>query len=131
MLNLELFDYWNIVKKKLQQREAVKFFKERQIWWMNIGQNLGSESYGKGATFTRPVLIFKKLSADLFLGLPITSKMKEGSWYVSIKHKGQDLNILLNQVRVCDKKRLTNRFGQIDDTDYDKIKTGFVNLYCG
>lgn len=130
MIDSRLFDDWNVVKKNLQQKESVKYFKERQVWWCSIGQNLGSESYGKGKTFTRPVLIYKKFSGELFLGLPVTSKMKQGSWYVSIKHKGQDITVLYNQARIYDKKRLVDRFGEIDDTDYAKIKTGFMSLYC-
>ena len=128
--DLELFDEWNIVKKKLQQRHTVKFFRERQVWWCSIGQNLGSESYGKGKTFTRPVLIFKKLSGEMFLGLPITSRAKQGSWFVPIRHKGQEITILLNQTRVYDKKRLIDRFGEVDDADFDKINIGFRSLYC-
>lgn len=130
MINLNLFDDWNIVKKNLQQKESVKFFRERQIWWCSIGQNLGSESYGKGKTFTRPVLIFKKLSGELFLGLPVTSKIKLGTWHLTIRHRGQDITVLYNQARVYDKKRLVDRFGEVDDSDFAKIKAGFVSLYC-
>src|SRR3989344_4883807 len=129
MIDLKIFDDWNIVKKRLQQKESVRFFRERQIWWCSIGQNLGSESYGKGKTFTRPVLIFRKLSGDLFLGLPVTSKIKQGSWYANIRHRGQEITVLFNQVRIYDKKRLMDRFGEIDDADYAKIKTGFMSLY--
>lgn len=130
MVDLKLFDEWNVVKKRLQQQDRVKFFKQRQIWWCSIGQNLGSESYGKGRTFTRPVLIFKKLSGELFLGLPLTSKIKQGSWYVSMRHKGNEVTVLLNQARLYDKKRLVYRFGEVDDADYDRIKKGFSDLYC-
>src|SRR3989338_425312 len=121
IIDLKVFDDWNTIKKKLQEKERVKFFRQGQIWWCSIGQNLGAESYGKGQTFTRPVLIFKKLSSELFLGLPIISKIKEGSWYVAIRHKGQNITVLLNQARIYDKKRLVDRFGEIDDADFAKI----------
>jgi mRNA interferase MazF len=130
MLDLRLFDSWNVVKKSLQQRDRVKFFKEGQIWWCGVGQNLGSESYGKGKTFTRPVLVFKKLSGDIFLGFPLTSKVKQGSWYMAIRHQSKDVTILFHQARIFDKKRLVDRLGEIDDADFAKIKTGFTNLYC-
>lgn len=130
MINLKLFDDWNVVKKKLQNKDKVKFFKEGQVWWCSIGQNLGSETYGKGRTFTRPVLVFKKLSGDVFLGLPMTTKIKSGSWYVTIRHKNKSVTIQLHQARIFDKKRLRDSFGQIDDADFEKIKTGFVSLYC-
>jgi mRNA interferase MazF len=130
MVEIKLFDDWNIVKKSLQQKDKVDFFKERQIWWCSIGQNLGSESYGKGMTFTRPVLVFRKLSSDIFLGLPLTSKIKQGSWYMVIRHQAKDVTVLYHQARILDKKRLVGSLGEVDDADFAKIKTGFVNLYC-
>ena len=130
MEDLKIYDEWNEIKKKIQVKDKLGYFKERQIWWCSIGQNLGSEIYGKGATFTRPVLVFKKLSGHAFLGLLMTSKAKSGSWYVTIKHKGEEVTALLHQVRVFDKKRLVDRFGQVDDADFEKIKKGFMALYC-
>jgi len=130
MIDLITFDQWNEVKKNLHQKEKeVEFFKEKQIWWCSVGQNLGSESYGKGATFSRPVLVFKKLSERIFLGMPLTSKTKQGSWYVTIKHRGREITALLNQIRIYDKKRLLDRFGEIDDEDFRRIKAGFFSFY--
>jgi len=130
MVDLRLYDNWNVVKKSLQQKDKVEFFRERQIWWCSIGQNLGSESYGKGRTFTRPVLVFKKLSGDIFLGLPMTSKLKQGTWYLTIRHQGKEVTVLYHQTRVFDKKRMVRSFGEVDDEDFAKIKTGFISLYC-
>lgn len=126
---MEIYDKWNIVKKSLQKRDKLKFFKERQIWWCNIGQNLGSEVYGKGKAFVRPVVVYKKLSKYLFIGIPLTSKIKSGTWYRSIYHSGKPMTVLLSQMRVLDKKRMINKIGQIHDSDYEQIKTGFRSLY--
>ena len=93
MEDLKIYDEWNEIKKKLQAKDRLEYFKERQIWWSSIGQNLGSETYGKGKTFTRPVLVFKKLSGNAFLGLPMTTKAKFGSWYVTIRHKEKRLRL--------------------------------------
>lgn len=56
-------DRWNEVKKKLQFRSRTPYFKQGEIWWVSVGLNLGSESYGKGVMFRRPVLVLKKLSS--------------------------------------------------------------------
>lgn len=131
MIDILLFDNWNIVKKKLHQKEKeVEYFREGQIWWCSIGQNLGSESYGKGLTFTRPILVYKKLSERIFLGIPLTTKIKIGTWYVTIKQNKKDITAQFNQVRIYDKKRLRNKMGEIDDEDFKKIKAGFQALYC-
>jgi len=131
MINLELFDNWNEIKKQLHQQEKeIEFFKERQIWWCSIGQNLGSESYGKGLTFTRPILVYRKLSDRIFLGIPLTTKIKIGTWYVTIRQNHKDITAQFHQIRIYDKKRLRNKIGEIDDEDFRRIKAGFESLYC-
>lgn len=131
LLDLSIFDNWNKVKKRLHQKEKeVEFFKERQIWWCSIGQNIGSESYGKGLTFTRPILVYRKLSDRIFLGIPLTSKIKIGTWYVTIRQNNKEITAQFNQIRIYDKKRLRNKMGEVDDADFEKIKQGFESLYC-
>lgn len=129
MKTIETYDAWNKVKKKLAVNSSPKYYRQGQIWWCSIGYNLGSETYGKGGTFTRPVLVLRKLSNNIFLGIPLSSKTKLGSWYVIFKHHGLDVCALLHQIRILDKKRLVQMMGQVDDTDFSKIKTGFNNLY--
>ncbi|MDD5721345.1 MAG: hypothetical protein PHT16_02780 [Candidatus Pacebacteria bacterium] len=74
------FDKWNEIKKELDVKEQKFFFKEGEIWWMSVGLNVAKESCGKGIIFRRPVLILRKLSSDSFIGLPLTSKKKIGSF---------------------------------------------------
>jgi mRNA interferase MazF len=126
----QLYNQWHHLKFRLQTNNKVVYFKEGQIWWCHLGQNIGSEVYGKGQTLSRPVLIFKKLSANLFLSIPLSSQLKNGSWYINLLHQGKKTSALLYQCRVLDKKRLIKRIGQIDDVNYKKIKTGFNGLYC-
>lgn len=77
MVDDYLFDEWNEVKKKLDKKTGNSLFREGQIWWCSVGQNVGSETYGKGKIFARPVLVFKRLSAQLFIGIPLTTKQKK------------------------------------------------------
>lgn len=53
------------------------FFKERDIWWCAVGENVGTEVCGKGKNFSRPVLVLKRLSRRNFFGLPMTTKSKK------------------------------------------------------
>lgn len=102
---------------------------EGDIWWVSIGENIGKEINGKSGLFSRPVLVFKKLSRETFLGLPTTTQDKIGTWFVEIRQSGQTLNVILSQARVFDTKRLSTRMGRVDDTDMKKVKTGFRNLF--
>lgn len=104
--------------------------RQGEIWWCSLGMNVGEESYGKGDRFTRPVLIFKKFSSDSFLGLPLTTKRKEGSWYATITVNGNTQWVMLNQARILDKKRFIELLCIVDIRDFETVKQGFHKLYC-
>lgn len=123
------FKQWFDLKSKLWDKESKTFFKQREIWWCSVGLNLGEEIFGKGDKFTRPVLIFKKFTHNSFMALPLTSKEKFGTWYIEIIHAGKKSWVILNQARILDKKRLTNRIGTLDDADYAQVKKKFLKFY--
>lgn len=112
---------------KFENKQVV--FKQNDIWWCSVGMNLGEEIFGKGKQFTRPVLIFKKFTSNSFLGLPLTSRSKSGSWYTKITLREKDNWVILNQARILDKKRLVDRMGTLDDTDVKRVKKDFLKLY--
>lgn len=121
---------WIILKQKLHFSDhKPPLFSEGEIWWCSIGENVGTESNGKGILFSRPVVIFKKLSKENFLGLPATTKIKRGTWYVEVKHGNRVICITLSQARVFDVKRLSTRIGMIDEMDVLKIKRAFQKLF--
>lgn len=131
MTDLFVYDQWNAVKKGLELEDKVAFFKQGQLWWLSVGYNIGTEVYGKGSRFTRPVLVLKKISGRQFLGVPLTSKTKEvSSWYCTFLHNGKEMTAMLYQARVFDKKRFLKLIGQIDDTDLLKVRMQFQDLFC-
>ena len=49
---------WNRIKKEANNLNLRPlWYKERDIWICNLGENIGFEEDGKGKDFTRPVLI--------------------------------------------------------------------------
>ena len=52
-------DFNNQNEKKIKIDSKIKYGhpKEREIWWCSVGLNVGTEIYGKGEDFARPVLI--------------------------------------------------------------------------
>ncbi|MFA5349225.1 MAG: type II toxin-antitoxin system PemK/MazF family toxin [Candidatus Paceibacterota bacterium] len=133
--NKEPFDYikslkeWCELKMILWMKSGKTIFKQGEIWWCSVGVNLGEEIFGKGEKFTRPVLIFKKLTSSSFLGLPLTTQEKLGSWYVEITIHGKRNWVMLNQARILDKKRITNRLVTLDDADLKKVRDKFLEFY--
>jgi len=126
---VQLLKDWFRLKLVLWNKESKTVFKQRELWWCSLGVNLGEEIFGKGEKFTRPILIFRKLTGNSFLGLPLTSHQKEGSWYVRISQRGRKSWVMLNQARILDKKRLTNRIGTLDDKDFQEVKQRFLDFY--
>lgn len=102
---------------------------EGDIWWINIGENVGSEINGKGSQFSRPAVIYRKLSHTLFMAAPTTTKPKEGTWFVAIRQNGIDIRVCLHQMRIIDYRRLSSKLGSVDDADRERIYERFLNLY--
>ena len=81
------FDEWNEVKKNINTLDKNINLKEGNIYLISIGKNIGNESYGKGGIFLRPVLVLKKLGHNYFIGIPLTSKKKVGSYFFELKER--------------------------------------------
>jgi mRNA interferase MazF len=124
----EDFDSWNIIKKTTDKRIVKTKIRAGEVRWCRFGVNVGNETIGKGDTFRRPVLILKKFSGDVFLGLPLTTKAHTGDWYYSITHEGVGRSIILNQARVLDKKRLEEKLFEISETELERVKQCYCEL---
>lgn len=126
------FDDWNNIKKSTDKNEIALKIRAGEIRWCRFGVNIGKEIIGKGKTFRRPVLILKKFSGDVFLGLPLTTKNHTGDWYYSIKHisiiDNIERSIILNQARVLDRKRLEEKLFEVPEKELEKIKKAYCSL---
>jgi hypothetical protein len=91
--------------------------------------NIGREIFGKGNNFSRPVVIFKKIGEYSFLGIPLTTQMKDGSWYVPIFYGGIERRAILSQIRVFDEKRLMSCMGTLSHKNLKDIKEKFAAFY--
>src|ERR1700741_2772650 len=92
------------------------------IWWVSIGENVGSEVNGKSTLFSRPVIIFKKLAHGFYFVIPTTTKPKIGSWYVPFRQADRKMIASLHQARSIDHRRLSTKLGQLDDTDFERVR---------
>jgi mRNA-degrading endonuclease toxin of MazEF toxin-antitoxin module len=121
------YDGSNNLIKQLESREP-PYFKEREVWWAIIGMNVGHEEDGKGKYFLRPVLIFKKFGRNTFIGIPLSTTEKSGGAYVQIKHNNKTSTALLGQIRTFDSRRLTQRYGIIDNVTFEIIRKTLKDL---
>lgn len=123
------FSDWIQLKEKLHsQNQLIPLAKEGEIWWASLGENIGFEINGKSRFFSRPVIIVKKFARGFYLIIPVTSKLKAGTWYVPFKQNRIEMVACLHQVRSIDYRRMSSKLGQLDDLDFEKIKTGLRRL---
>jgi mRNA interferase MazF len=117
---MQQFDFWNAKKKSLEQERYYRGFEEGDIMFLHMGKNIGFEQNGKGDSFVRPVLVFRKFSNAVFLGIPLSRTSKRGVFYYPFSLVGKgDSVALLSQIRLFDSKRLLNKIGSLS-TDHMK-----------
>lgn len=116
------FNEWNILKQKLDFNHKTPTFKEKEIWWCSIGLNIGHEENGKNQFFNRPILIVRKFNNHIFLGVPLTTKIKENKFYHIIHFKDNNQSVMLSQIRTLESKRITHKIGEITEEQARIIK---------
>lgn len=124
------FIEWIKLKQKIHfESSGPSLYKDGDIWWCALGENVGIEINGKGENFSRPVLVYKKLSKNGFMGIPLSTKIKQGTWYVSVFFHEETHSVNLSQARVFSVSRLYSKMGELDENQYKKVKDGFLRLY--
>ncbi|NDK08638.1 hypothetical protein EOM39_05365 [Candidatus Gracilibacteria bacterium] len=125
---LKDFDKWNILKKELEEKSSEMIIKEGEIWWTYLGLNVKNESCGKGDNFRRPVLVLKKLSHDNFIIIPLSTKVKYGSWFANYELNGVLYSALLYQIKMMHRNRFYVNEGKLEREQYIEIKKRLSSL---
>ena len=113
------FDEWNKLKKNIDARNPI-YVSEREIWFCSVGLNVGSEQSGKHKLFERPVLVIKTVTSNTFIGAPLTSNKKNGSWYVEIQSTSS--SAIISQIKLFDTRRLARKIGVVSIEEFKIIK---------
>ena len=124
---IKLFEKWNVLKQQKHFSKEIIGIKERDIAFVHMGQNVGYEQDGKGDEFLRPVIILKAFNKNMFLGIALTTKIKEDKYHYKFsftnKYNQNIINCaILSQVKFYDTKRIKYKTGMID-------KNNFINMY--
>lgn len=123
------YDDWNEVKKHTENAENYLQFKSREIYNAKIGENIGFEQNGKGDEFVRPVLILKRLTKDMFFGIPLSTIHRDGSFFYNFEFiEGVQSTALLVQARLFSPKRLLNKIGMINKEDFLNLRKKLNDL---
>jgi radical SAM protein with 4Fe4S-binding SPASM domain len=122
------YNKWNALKKNISCCKKPLKFREKEIFFVSMGQNIDTETYGKGDKVLRPVVILRKFNRHSFFGIPLSSKIKDGYFYHLVTYKNKINSALISQARVFDAKRLEYKSGELSTKEYEKIKDKFVEM---
>lgn len=126
------FNQWNELKKQINSTKPNKI-SIAKIYWLSVGKNVGSEVYGKGVEFIRPVLVLKKVGANAFIGVPLSTKTKckTGIFYHHLTDSKKIPQVaLISQIRLFDTRRVKGFKSRISKSDFNEIKQKVVGLFA-
>lgn len=122
------FDGWHTLKAELDALHYAPTFQQREIWWCSVGINIGHEVNGKSRLFNRPVLIVCKFNPHIFLGVPLTTKIKESPYYHPIHFRERPQCVMLSQLRLWEGKRLTHKLGKLSGEQFESVRKALRDL---
>lgn len=119
------------VRHYIREDAGTKYFREKEVWWVAMGKNIGFEINGKNDLFERPVLILQAYSKETCFILPLSSKIKAPlPWYQKVVTlKNGDSAVIINQGRILSSKRLLRKHDIVNTEDYNKIVDAFVGQF--
>ena len=118
------YQKWMPIKTHINNNSVRPTYKEGYIYWMSLGENVGCEQDGKGEVFTRPVLIIKGFSRELFWGIPLSSQIKKGPYYYIFNFSEKTKSCaILSQLKALDSARIYGKsIGKINNKVLSKIR---------
>jgi mRNA interferase MazF len=117
------FVAWIRIKTRIHLLDKIIYFREGEIWWVNLGANVGHEEEGKNDNFERPILVLRKFNEHLLWALPLTTKTKEENpYYYQYELDGKEFAAILSQLRALSSKRLIRRIKMFPIDDFEKIR---------
>ena len=119
---LKDFDTWNKLKKAVDVRDQLPYFREREVWWCSLGLNVGHEEDGKHSQYERPVLVLKKFNREIFWALPLSSSGGSNWYYFALHLNRTEVSyVLLSQLRLISSRRLTRRMYSLDRRQFQAV----------
>ena len=125
------FDNWNERKKKINNRRN-NFPKKREVWWADMGANIGHEQDGVGKLYERPVLVLKKFANCTCLVAPLTKANYKDRYHFDLEPFGYRSRVLVSQIRTISMRRLTRDIERLDKSTFDIVLKQIerINSFC-
>ena len=123
------FSEWNTQKQVIHNSGINKLYGVREIWWCNLGVNIGCEQDGTKAEKSRPVLILKGLSKNTCFAIPLTTSLSKHPLRIFLGEiDGRNASAIISQIRVVDTKRLFRKIKKLNKEKFEEIRKAVKNL---
>ena len=126
---LKDYGFWHKIKTFLHNEKPRIYFHLGEVWFCNLGANIGFEQDGDGKEYLRPVIILRKFNNEIFWAIPLTKTKKEGRYYYHFYFRDDSgSTAILSQIRLLDAKRLKYKTGTVSQSDFAEIKQKLKQL---
>ncbi len=122
---------WTNIKINIEEFKRKDFYiNTREVWNINLWQNIWYESYWKWDFFIRPVLVIKIVWSVIFVATMTTNWKDDNKFYFKLDNRyfNKKSYITLSQVRILDKKRFIEKIWKIDTSDFIEIKKNLKQI---
>jgi RpiB/LacA/LacB family sugar-phosphate isomerase len=119
-------DEWNSQKKEIGHGYVRPKFQPRDIWWCQLGKNVGNEQDGDGDRFLRPVIIISKFGEYTCLIIPLSTSQTNAWYKVPVISMGKKATALITQSRTVDAYRLVEKGGKMSKDDFDRVSKAII-----
>jgi mRNA interferase MazF len=124
------FDNWNENKKIIDEIGENKFYHPRDVWWCNLGVNVGFEQDGTGKGYVRPIVVMKGFSKNVCFVVPLTTSTKQNPYHIDIGMvDGKRAFAIYSQLRLIDTKRFVKKVDVVNEVMFIEIKKAIRNLF--
>jgi len=130
-LKSDNFIKWAELKTEIHFKRNIEkiCFQTREIWWVNLGVNIGDEEDGKNFSFERPVLVIRKFNKRLALVVPLSSRLKDSIYYYHFLYDEELRSAMISQIRLISSKRFIRRIGRLNRFNFKAIINEIKNCF--
>ncbi len=124
------FEGWHKQKVVAHEHKKRPLFREADVWFTQLGENIGYEQDGRGEDFLRPAVVIKKFNSSVLWVIPLTKTQKTGKYYFSFSFMDNVVSVaILSQLRLIDAKRLQYRIGSMGDGDFSELTKKLKEIF--
>lgn len=119
----EKFEKWSELKASLNLRDEIPYFREWQVWFINMWLNIWFEQNWKNENFQRPILIVKKFNKNMILWIPLTKTKRFWKFYKELDIVEEFKSYaILSQIKMYSSNRLLSHIWWISLLELKDIK---------